>query len=203
MSRVTSIEQLRQLYNGPTERAVKKDIGHIDIHCRCFIELSPFLAISTHNSKLQADCSPRGGKPGFVKILDSKSIIIPDWNGNNRLDTFCNLLENNSIGLMFIIPGVDEILRANGSAELRTDEQFKVMCMENEKLPKLVVLVRVDEVYLHCAKALMRANLWCDAVKINRQELPSAGRMLKDQIGGADEPETSEAMYERYKHGLY
>ncbi len=203
MSQVTSVEQLRQLYAEPTERAVRKDIGHIDVHCRRFIELCPFIAVSSRNSHNQSDCSPRGGNPGFVKILDPKTLLIPDWAGNNRLDTYVNILDNDAIGLMFLVPGVDEVLRANGSAELRTDEKYRAMCMERDKLPKLVVLVHLREVYLHCAKALMRAKLWNDAAKIDRQVLPSAGEMLKDHLGIGGEPESPDSMYQRYKRVLY
>ncbi|MDH5229942.1 MAG: pyridoxamine 5'-phosphate oxidase family protein [Gammaproteobacteria bacterium] len=143
----------------PTQRAVKKDIGRLDVHCRRFIELSLFVAMASHNLNHQADCSPRGEYPGFVKALDSKTLIIPDWGGNNRLDTFTNIIENNSLGLMFLIPGVDEILRANGSDELRTDEHYKKICAEQDKHPKLLILVHLHEVYPHCAKALMCAEL--------------------------------------------
>lgn len=203
MTRITTIEQLRDNYDQPTERAVRKDIGCIDKHCRRFIELSPFVAISSHNSQNQVDCSPRGGQPGFVKVFDAKTLIIPDWGGNNRLDTLTNILDNDSIGLMFLVPGVDEALRCNGTAELRTDDEFRTLCMEQGKLPKLVVLVHVSEVYLHCAKALMRADLWNEAAKIDRSSLPSAGQILKDHIQSSGEPETTEAMYERYKQVLY
>ena len=203
MSRITSIEQLRLIYDEPSERVVRKDIGHIDRHCHRFIELCPFVAISSCNSNGEADRSPRGGKPGFVKFLDSKTLIIPDWGGNNRLDTFINFLDNDSIGLMFVVPGVNEILRTNGSAELRTDEEYRTKCMEQGKIPRLVILVHVREVYLHCAKAMMRADLWNDAKKIDREALPSAGQILKDHLRTAGEPETSEAMYKRYKRVLY
>jgi hypothetical protein len=203
MSQITSIEQLRQLYTAPTERVVKKDIGHIDVHCRRFIELSPFVTLSTHNSENQSDCSPRGGQPGFVKVIDSKTLVIPDWSGNNRLDTLTNILDIDSIGLMFLIPGVDEVLRVNGTAELNTDMEYRELCMEQDKLPKLVIVVRVNEAYLHCAKALMRSELWSEKAKVDRKALPSAGQILKDHVNSEGEPETTEAMYQRYKRELY
>ena len=203
MSRIQSLEQLRLLYDEPTERAIKKNIGHLDKHCRHFIELSPFVALSTSHSNKQSDSSPRGGKPGFVKVFDSKTLIIPDWGGNNRLDSFTNILDNDSIGLMFFIPGVAEILRVNGSAQLRTDEEYKLMCVEQSKQPKVIIMVRVREVYLHCAKAIMRADLWNDKAKIDRQALPSAGQILKDHLQSDGEAESPEAMYQRYKRGLY
>ncbi len=203
MSKITSLEQLRQLYDAPTERVVRKDIGHIDVHCRHFIELSPFVTLSTHNSQKQSDCSPRGGQPGFVRVVDSKMLVIPDWSGNNRLDTLTNILDINSIGLMFLIPGVDEVLRVNGTAELSTDAKYRELCMEKEKLPKLVILVRVQEAYLHCAKALMRSKLWSEEAKVDRGVLPSAGQILKDQLKSEGEAETTEAMYQRYRRELY
>ena len=203
MSKVTTLDQLRQLYDAPTERVIKKDIGHLDTHCRHFIELSPFVTLSTHNSHNQSDCSPRGGTPGFVKVVDSKTLVIPDWSGNNRLDTLTNILDDDSIGLMFLVPGVDEVLRVNGTAELRTDEAYRGLCMEREKLPKLVILVHVREAYLHCAKALMRAELWSEEARVDRSVLPSAGQILKDHVKSDGEPETTEATYERYRHELY
>ena len=203
MAIISSIEQLRALYEQPTERAIKKDIGHIDKHCKSFIELSPFIVISSFNSHNQADASPRGGKPGFVKVSDKNSLIIPDWGGNNRLDTLTNFLSNNSIGLMFLIPGVNEVLRVNGNVEIRTDTDYLSLCIEKDKLPKLVLKVIVKESYLHCAKAILRAGLWDPNSTIERKILPSASEILKDQLQLNDAPETQEAMYERYKKILY
>jgi PPOX class probable FMN-dependent enzyme len=203
MTIISSIEQLRTLYDQPSERAVKKDIGHIDKHCRHFIQLSPFVVIASFDSNNQADASPRGGKPGFVKALDKNTLIVPDWGGNNRLDTLTNILSNNSIGLMFLIPGVAEVLRVNGAVELRTDTEYLSLCIEKDRLPKLILKVCVKEAYLHCAKAMLRSCLWDPKSKIDRKTLPTAGEILKDQLQSNDPPETPEAMYERYNKILY
>jgi len=136
-------------------------------------------------------------------VVDAKTLVIPDWSGNNRLDTLTNILDNNSIGLMFLIPGVEEVLRVNGTAELRTDMEYRNLCKEQDKLPKLVILVRVREAYLHCAKALMRAELWSEKAKVDRGVLPSAGQILKDHVKTEGEPETTEAMHQRYRRELY
>jgi PPOX class probable FMN-dependent enzyme len=203
MSRITSREQLRERYPPATERARNKDIGHLDKHCRRFIELSPFVVLSSFHDSKGADASPRGGRPGFVKVADAQTLILPDWRGNNRLDTLENLLDDPAIGLMFMIPGVDEVLRINGRAELRSDESYRALCREGDRLPGLVILVQVREAYLHCAKAIMRASLWEDKARIDRNTLPSAGQILKEQMQLDIEPESREAMTERYRKSLY
>ena len=203
MSMITSVEELRSLYDPPKENVVKKDIGHIDRHCRRFIAYSPFVVIASYDQDGAADASPRGGHPGFVKVADDHTLLLPDWGGNNRLDTFSNILSQPEIGLLFMIPGVNETLRVNGRAELHSDEGYRSLCSEGEKLPKLVLKLSVREAYLHCAKAIMRASLWEPESRIDRTLLPSAGQIVKDQLRLDIEPETLEAMTERYRKNLY
>ena len=203
MAEITSVTQLRSLYAEPNERAVKKDIGRLDDHCRALIELSPFVIISSANARGQQDASPRGGHPGFVKVLDEQALLIPDWGGNNRLDTLENIVETGRAGLLFLLPGINEVLRINGQASLDTGEPYRTLCNERDKLPKLVLVLRVEEAFLHCAKAIMRAGLWLPESQLQGRCLPTIGQMLKDQLNTPGEPESQQAMEARYRKVLY
>lgn len=203
MTRITSVEALRSIYPSPTERAVKKQLDRLDRHCRRFIGLSPFVVISSGGADGLTDASPRGDRPGFVQILDDHTIAIPDWPGNNRLDTLSNIIARPSIGLLFLVPGVDETLRVNGEAELRDDEDLRSRFERSGKLPRLTILVRVEEAYLHCAKALMRSRLWDPASRVDRSLLPTMNQMIQDQIGDEGPVEAQEEMVERYRKVLY
>jgi hypothetical protein len=203
MTRITSVEALRAIYPSPSERALKKQLDKLDRHCRSFIGLSPFVVISSVGADGLADASPRGDRPGFVQILDDHTIAVPDWPGNNRLDTLSNIIVRPSVGLLFLVPGVDETLRVNGEAELRDDEDLRSLFERSGKLPRLVILVHVKEAYLHCAKALMRSRLWDPTSRIERSLLPTMNEMLQDQIGAAGSIEPQEDMIERYRKVLY
>jgi uncharacterized protein len=203
MPSITSIDQLRSVYAQPTERAVKKQLANLDRHCRRFIELSPYFVLCTSDAQGNLDASPRGGAPGFCKVADDKTLLLPDRPGNNRLDSFSNIIGTGRIGLLFFVPGVDEMLRVNGSAELRTDDALRLQCVEQGKPAQVVVRVEVREAYLHCAKAIMRAKLWKAESAVPRSVLPSLGEMIRDQTGGATHAETQEQMVERYKAQLY
>jgi PPOX class probable FMN-dependent enzyme len=148
------------------------------------------------------DASPRGGDPGFVKVLDDGAILIPDSPGNNRLDTLANIIETGRAGLLFLVPGVDETLRVNGTAELRDDPELLELARSERRLPKLVIRIGVEEAYLHCAKALMRSKLWARESLVERSVLPTMGRMINDQAGLTDVVETQEQMIERYRRDL-
>ena len=139
----------------------------------------------------------------LVQVLDDFRIVIPDRPGNNRLDTFSNVLENSQVGLLFLIPGVDETLRVNGQAEIRDDNVFIELCDTEIKKPKSVLLVHVKEVYLHCAKALMRSKIWNNGDQIARDRLPSMSQMLNDQTKSDMPLETQDEMKVRYKDTLY
>ncbi|HEX7076700.1 MAG TPA: pyridoxamine 5'-phosphate oxidase family protein [Hyphomicrobiaceae bacterium] len=203
MTRITSVEALRAIYPPPSERALKKQLDKLDRHCRSFIGLSPFVVISSVGADGLADASPRGDRPGFVQILDYHTIAVPDWPGNNRLDTLSNIIVRPSVGLLFLVPGVDETLRVNGEAELRDDEDLRSLFERSGKLPRLAILVHVKEAYLHCAKALMRSRLWDPTSRIERSLLPTMNEMLQDQIGAAGPIEPQEDMIERYRKVLY
>ena len=199
---IDSKESLRALYPVAKERSVRKQLSQLDRHCLRFIELSPFVVLASGAREGHLDASPRGGAPGFVKALDSTTLLIPDAPGNNRLDTLENIVGTGRLGLLFLIPGVDETLRVNGRARL-SDENSLLGCFKDEKrAPKLVIQVKVEDAYLHCAKALMRSRLWSPESRVERAVLPTMGQMLNDQTGIHAPVETQEQMVERYKPDL-
>ena len=199
---VTSLDALRELYAAPGERALRKQLSSLDPHCRRFIELSPFLVLATSGTTGAMDASPRGGVPGFVKVQDERTLLIPDAPGNNRLDSLENILATGCVGLLFLIPGVDETLRVNGSAVLSRAEGDLDLCKDDRRTPKVVIRVSVQEAYLHCAKAFMRSRLWSAESQIDRALLPTLGQMLNDQAGLNIPPETREEMVKRYAPDL-
>ena len=176
---------LRQIFPPTHDLAVTKLQTALDRHAQDFISRSPFLCIGTQNSKGLADVSPRGDPAGFVRILDPRTIAIPDRPGNNRLDTQSNILANPSVGLLFIIPGFDETLRINGHATLMTDPDLLASMTINDRTPTLAIVVRVAEVFLHCAKAFRRSHLWDPAHLQDRKDMPSLVKMILDQTTGA------------------
>jgi PPOX class probable FMN-dependent enzyme len=202
MTDIATESALRALYAAPGERALRKQLDRLDAHCRRFIELAPFLVLASTDGEGRTDASPRGGPPGFVKVLDEKTLLIPDSKGNNRLDSLANLLRAPGVGLLFLVPGVDETLRVNGRAAVSTDAALIDRCDTGRNRPRLVLRVAVEEAYLHCAKALMRARLWDPAARNERSVLPSMNQMLKDQIGQDGEPESEAAMRARYQADL-
>lgn len=199
---IDNADALRILYPAAKERALKKQIDHLDRHCLRFVELSPLVVLASGNQEGHFDASPRGGEPGFVKAPDRGTLLIPDAPGNNRLDTLQNILGTGRIGLLFLIPGIDETLRVNGKARLIDDAGVLLGFRNEKRTPKLVIEVKVEHVYLHCAKALMRSKLWEPASRVERSVLPTMGQMLNDQTGIQTLPETQEQMVERYKRDL-
>ena len=197
---IQDLEQLRSRYGQPKVRAVKKQLSSLDLHCRRFIAFSPFLVVSTCDETGRLDASPRGGEPGFVQVTEAGELLIPDASGNNRLDSLQNIVKTGRIGLLFMIPGVDETLRVNGKAVVSIDADDIQACLDHQnRLPLAVVRVDVEEAYLHCAKAYMRSRLWSQDARLPRSQLPSMNQMLHDQIGDPTEPESQESMLERYR----
>ena len=199
---IQTIADLRQLYAAPQGRAVQKEIQHLDVHCRSFIALSPFLMLATTDDQHQLDASPRGGEPGFVKVIDAQTLLIPDAPGNNRLDSLENIINTGKLGVLFLIPGFDETLRINGSASLSQSPADIALCSTEKRAPKLVIRVSVQAAYLHCAKALMRSKLWDPAALVDRARMPTIGKMIADQTGLQIAPETQEEMAKRYAPDL-
>ena len=173
---------LRDIFGRPGDLAKRKDIGHLDKHCRRFIELSPFLCIGTADKNGKADVSPRGDPPGFVQVLDDKTLIIPDRPGNNRLDTMSNILENPAVGLLFFIPGFDDTLRINGKATITADPAILERATVDRKQPKVAIRVAVEEAFFHCAKAFRRSRLWQPDAQVDRAIVPSLARIIMEQV---------------------
>ena len=199
---IKDIATLRSLYAAPLERVIKKQMPRLDEHCRSFIRLSPFAVLATSDPSHNMDASPRGGRPGFVRIAHDDRLLIPDSPGNNRLDTLENIVETGGVGVLFLIPGFDETLRVNGSAALSCAPADIAACTDERRTPKLVISIAVEAAYLHCAKAFLRSKLWSPQALTDRSMLPTAGRMISDQTGIASAPETREEMERRYQSDL-
>lgn len=176
---------LRSLFPATHALATLKVQRALDDHARAFIARSPFLCIGTQDMAGNADVSPRGDPTGFVQILDSRTLAIPDRPGNNRLDSLSNIIANPRVGLLFIIPGYDDTLRVNGTARLVTDPALLETMRVNDRTPRLAIVVSVDEVFLHCAKAFRRSHLWDPAHFQDRREMPSLSKIILDQTNGA------------------
>lgn len=201
--RVTSIEQLEALYGPPVPRSLIKELDHISEHYRAFIEKAPFVVLSTSGPE-GLDSSPRGDLPGFVRVVNNKTVLIPDRRGNNRLDTLRNLVSDPRISLLFLIPGVGETLRINGSAVISADPELCESFTMEGKIPKSVLIVTVDRIYYQCQKALVRSKLWSEEAKIPRSELPSSGQMLEALCNGDFDGATYDRNYpEHMKNTIY
>lgn len=200
--KINNTNQLRELYGFPSGRAKDKSLSNLEKHSINFIKKSSFLMLSTSNSEHKMDASPRGGSPGFVHVLNENTLLIPDAKGNNRIDSLINIVETGQVGMLFLIPGVDETLRVNGTAYLSTDANFLSVFSSEQNTPKTCIVITVKEVFLHCAKALMRSKLWSEESKLDRKELPTIGEMLKDQMQSKGPVETQEDMVKRYQKDL-
>ncbi len=199
---ITSRDTLRTHYKSPGDGAVKKVLPKLDKHCRAFIEICPFGVLSTCDAEGCMDASPKGGEPGFIHVLDDKTLLLPDWPGNNRLDSLENILVNPHAGLMLLVPGMDETLRINGRVEISTDPDLLEQVAIDGKKPISVLVITVEEAYLHCARAVWRADLWNVDKHINRKQFTSMGQMLADQIKGYD-AETTDKLIQENRHKLY
>lgn len=203
---ITTLQALRQLYGPASERSLKKEIPALDVHATRFVGLSPFVVLASSDAQGHMDASPRGGEPGFVKVLDAQTLLIPDAPGNNRLDTLENIVTTGQLGTLFMVPGFDETLRVNGTAVLSTDPAELALCADARRTPALVIRLTVASVYLHCAKAFMRSQLWDTQRQANRAQMPSMSEMLRDQIkafkGEEIATETAEQQLARYRQSL-
>ena len=180
---ITEETELREIFGWPAERSLNKQIDRLDVHCRAIIDKSPFLLLGTSDASGRCDVSPKGDYPGFVRVLDDKTIVIPDLPGNNRLDTLTNMLNNPQVGLIFMIPGMNETLRINGKVRLVRDADLLESMAYRGKRPRLAIVVDVQEVFTHCPKAFLRSKLWSEEYRIDRSELPSFAEILRDHAG--------------------
>jgi len=180
--RVTTHEQLRAIVGEVSPLAKAKDIGRLDEHCRAFIARSPFALLGTAGAAGFCDVSPRGDLPGFARVLDDHTLVLPERPGNRRTDSLSNILENPQVGLLFLVPGIEETLRVNGRAGISANAELLAAMAVEGKTPRLAIVVEVREAYLHCAKAFRRSQLWDASRYARRDELPSLGCILRDQL---------------------
>jgi uncharacterized protein len=189
---IDTIEQLERLYAAPKGTSLSKEIPKLNAHYRAFVEASPFILLATSGPG-GLDCSPKGDEPGFVKILDDRTVAIPDRPGNNRLDGLRNIVADPRVALLFIVPGVGETLRVNGRAVISDDPELLSMFAVNGKLPRTVTVVTIDAAYIHCPKAFIRSHLWSPAHFVERSRLPTLGQMAAAFSNG----EVDAATYDR------
>jgi PPOX class probable FMN-dependent enzyme len=200
---VTSIEALESIYGAPSGAAVVKEIDHINAHYRALIEAAPFCAMATSGPG-GLDCTPRGDPPGFVRVNDEKTLLIPDRRGNNRIDSLRNLIADPRISLLFLIPGCSETIRVNGRAVISIAPALCESFIFAGKAPRSVIVVTVDRVYYQCAKAIVRSRLWDPAAHIDRNTLPTPGTILAAISNGAlGGPEHDRTAPERMMATIY
>ena len=202
---ITTEEELQALIGTPSELASRKVIASLDDHCRTFIAQSPFIILSTSSSSGKCDASPRGDAPGFIQVLDEKHLLIPERPGNRRTDSMRNILANPHVGLLLIIPGLEETLRINGKACLVRDPSLLERMAVNGRTPLVGIGVEVEECFLHCAKAIKRSGLWTPETWPAADSLPSPAHMLADhaRIPGVTFHEVSTQLKKSYTKRLY
>ncbi len=200
---IASQAELRETYREPAPRAQQKVLDHIDSHTRDFIALSPFCVISSLGADGRQDTSPRGDPPGFVAVLDERTLLIPDRPGNNQVDSLRNVLAHPEVGLLFLVPGMNETLRVSGRAEIVTDEALLAPLAVGGKAPPSGLRVTVEEAFLHCGRSLIRSRLWDPEVQIDRSCYPTYGQVLADQIRGANAAEIDASEDEANRERLY
>jgi PPOX class probable FMN-dependent enzyme len=200
---ITSIEQLETIYHDPVTTSVMKELDHITDDYRQFIDAAPFVVLATAGPE-GLDCSPRGDPAGFVRVVDSRTIMIPDRRGNNRVDSLRNIVRDPRVALLFLVPGVNETMRINGTAVLSTDAQLRQSFAMGDKLPACVIVITVDRIYPQCPKALVRSKLWDATMHIPRSALPTTGEMLQRITDGAYDGAAHDAAYpERLRQTIY
>ena len=202
ISFVTDEAALRALHHAPMSRATDKVLTALDHHCRQIISLSPFCLLSTQGIG-GADVSPRGDPPGFVRILDDRTLLLPDRVGNNRLDGMANVLSNPAVGMLFLVPGMSETLRVNGKARITDDPGLLADSEMQGRAPKIGLLIAIEEAFMHCAKALVRSDLWNPDRHIDRSQLASYPAMLRDHVEGLTDEENDRQSAIMAERGLY
>ena len=192
---------LTSIYPQPSPRVIAKARPEIDAHSKKFIEMSPFCVLATSGSDGSVDASPRGGNPGFVHVAGPNQLLMPDRSGNNRIDSFRNIVEGSGfVQLIFFVPGIDETLRVGGKGKVSVDPELMASMVEFGKPPRAVLHIDVKEAYFHCGKALMRSKLWAGD-RDERAVMPSIGEVIHDQTG-LGERDSQDVIYERYKTQL-
>lgn len=202
VSWVENMDSVRAGYPRMLSRAELKVMDRLDRHCRAIIAHSTFCLVATFGPS-GADVSPRGDPAGFVRVLDDRHLLLPDRIGNNRLDSFANLFENPAIGLLFLVPGMAEVLRVNGSGRVTNDAALLSASTVQGRAPRFGTVIAVREAFLHCAKAVNRAGLWDATKHIDRAQLASYGEMLADQVPGLSPEESARQGEEMARRGMY
>ena len=206
MDYIGAHDELRSIYKTPepTAGSIRKELNKLDGHCRSFIARSPFVLIGSSDGKGNADVTPKGDKPGFAAVLDDNTIAIPDRPGNNRLDTLANIIVNPAVGLLFLIPGMNETLRVNGDAGITVDAALRERLAVEGKPPQSVIVVTVRAAYMHCAKAFMRSELWKPESWPDRNTMPTLGQILRDQLALAETAEQQDRrLDDAYKQTMW
>lgn len=193
---VNSLEQLAEIYGQPSERARLKEITQLDAYCRDFIAASPFVLLATFGAD-GADCSPRGDMQGFVVVEDAKTLLLPDRPGNKRVDSLKNIVQNTAVGLLFLVPGINITLRVNGQAQISVAPDLLNRFAVEGNLPKAVLVVTVQQIFIQCPRALVRSDLWNPAQHLKSDELPSAGTILAAHTCGKVNAAEYDAQEER------
>lgn len=200
---ITTLEQLKAIYGEPVGNSLVKELDHVSDHYRTMIEASPFVVLATSGPE-GLDCTPRGDPPGFVRVVDRNTLMLPDRRGNNRVDSLRNLVIDPRISLLFLIPGVGETLRVNGRAVINTDPALCRSFAMEDKLPRSVIVVTAERVYFQCPKALVRSRLWDPSRHVDRRSLPSSGQILAAIRPGEIDAEALDRAYpERLKQTIY
>ena len=204
MEFIKSRTELRAVYREPGDLPVRKEMRGLDAHSRHFLSKSPFVLIGTQDCDGHADVTPKGDRPGFAQALDDTTLLIPDRPGNNRLDTWENVIANPAVGLLFVIPGMDETLRVNGEGRLTIDENLRHRLAVDGKPALSVLVVQIRAVYMHCAKAFMRSQLWSAESWPPRSEFPSLGAIIRDQLALAqDTAALDESLADSYRETMW
>ncbi len=200
--KIKSKADLREYYGEPVPRTVERQLSKLDKHCRHFISLSPFLVMASWGPD-GADASPKGDPPGFVKVIDDTTLLLPDRRGNARVDSMQNILDSPDVGLIFFVPGVEETLRINGAAEITTDGALLEPLAMKGKVPRSGLLIRVKEAFFHCGKSIIRSRLWDPETRIERSAFPTLGQIVADQVPGRNVEEEDRVTERVNREHLY
>ena len=204
MKFIASHDELRAVYRAPGELPLRKEMRRLDPHARNFLSKSPFVLIGTQDRDGHADVTPKGDRPGFALALDDETLAIPDRPGNNRLDSWENIVVNPAVGLLFLIPGMDETLRVNGQGRLTLDDDLRARLAVDGKPALIVLVVKIGAVYMHCAKAFLRSKLWRPQTWPPRGDMPSLGEIIRDQLALAQEPAAlDEGLADSYRRTMW
>ena len=204
MKCIETRDELRAIYREPGELPIRKEMRRLDAHSRRFLANSPFVLIGTQDREGNADVTPKGDRPGFAQPLDDVTLLIPDRPGNNRLDTWENVVANPAVGLLFVIPGMDETLRVNGEGRLTADDALRQRLAVDGKPALSVLVVKIRAVYMHCAKAFMRSKLWTPESWPARSQMPTLGEIIRDQLALAQKPaDLDESLAESYRQTMW